>query len=63
MAPSPAIPVGNLDNASALGELLHQRVGHRPVGRVEIGVPFVEEIDRRISIPDDLLQRSQLALA
>src|SRR5262245_43843413 len=26
MAPSPAIPVGNLDNASALGELLHQRV-------------------------------------
>src|SRR5262249_44382893 len=63
MAPSPAIPVGNLDNASALGELLHQRVGHRAVGRVEIGVPFVEEIDRGISIPDDLLQRSQLALA
>ena len=63
MAPSHAIPVGNLDNASALGELLHQRVGHRPVGRVEIGVPFVQEIDRRIGMPDDLLERSQLALA
>ena len=57
------IPVGNLDNAGAVGELFHQRVGHRSIGRVKVGVPLVQEIDRSVGMLDDLLQRFQLTLA
>jgi hypothetical protein len=59
----PRIPVGNLDDSGTMGELLHQRVSHCPIRRVEIGVPFVQEIDRGIGMVDDLLQRPQLTLA
>jgi hypothetical protein len=36
------IPMGNLDNSGAMGELLHQRVSHRPIRRVKIGIPLVQ---------------------
>jgi hypothetical protein len=57
------VPVRNLDNAGALGELFHQRVGRRPIGRVKIGIPLVQEIDRGVGMLDDLFQRSQLTFA
>ena len=53
----------NLDHAGAAGELLDQRVGGGAIVRIEIGVPFIEQIDRRIGVGDDLLQRTKLALA
>ena len=55
--------MGNFDHAGAVGEFFHQRVGGRAVGRIEIGVPLVEQIDRGVGMRDDLLQGFQLALA
>ena len=46
-----------------LRELFDQRVGRGPVRGVEIGVPLVEQIDCRVGVCDDLLQRLNLALA
>jgi hypothetical protein len=57
IAASLPIPVGNLDNAGALGELFYQRVRRRPIGRVKIGIPLVQEIDRGVGMLDDLFQR------
>ncbi len=45
------------------GERIDQRIGLGLVRRVEIGVPFVEQIDPRIGRVDDLLKRFELPLA
>ena len=57
------VPVRNLDHPGAPGKLLDQRVGGGAVVGIEIGVPFVEQIDRRVGVADDLPQRAQLPLA
>ena len=40
--------MGDFDDAGARGELVDQRIGLGLVGGVEIGVPFVEQIDFRV---------------
>src|SRR4051812_19256698 len=62
-SPSNPVPVRNFDHPGALRKLLDERVGCRAIVRVEIGVPFVEQIDRRAGVADDLLERPQLPLA
>src|SRR3954452_13272997 len=57
-----AIAVRNLDYAGTLRQLLDKRVGGGTVRRVEIGVPFVEQIDGCLGVSHDLLQRFELPL-
>src|SRR5215470_7816579 len=61
--PSPPVAVRNLHHARALRQLVDQALGGGAVLLVEIGVPFVEQIDRRVGELDDLLERPQLPLA
>ena len=58
-----AIAVRNFNDPRPGGQRIDQRVGFCLVGGVEIGVPFVEQIDPGIGIVDDLLERLELALA
>ena len=54
--PSNPVAVRNLDHAGAPRKLLDQRIGGGAVVRVEVGVPFVEQIDRRVGVAHDFLQ-------
>src|SRR5262245_51153247 len=60
---SDAVAMRNLDDAGAQRELLDQRIGRRAVAWIQVGVPFVEQIDRRVGIGHDFPQRAQLPLA
>ena len=51
-----AIAVRNFDNAGACSQSIDQGIGLRLVRRVEIGVPFVKQIDFRIGCVDDFFQ-------
>ena len=51
-----AIAVGNLDHAGALRQRRNQRIRSSTVLSVEIGIPFVEQINRRIGMTHDFLQ-------
>jgi len=55
--------VRDFDRPRAPGERVDQRVGLGLVCRVEIGVPFVEQIDPRVGRVDDFLERFELPLA
>ena len=48
------IAMRNLDDAGAAGKLFDQRIGGGAIVRIEIGIPFVEQIDRRVGVVDDL---------
>src|SRR5262245_195375 len=60
--PSPAVAVRNLHHARAPRQFVDQALRGGAVLLVEIGVPFVEQIDRCIGELDDLLERPQLPL-
>src|SRR5215203_6133774 len=62
-SPSNPVPMRNLDHAGALRKLFDQRVGGGAVIRIEIGIPFVEQIDRRLGMAHDLVEGAQLPLA
>src|SRR5271155_1649774 len=49
------VAVGNFDNPGARSKLVDQGVGLFLIGGVEVGVPFVEQIDFRIGRIDDFL--------
>jgi hypothetical protein len=52
-----------ISTTRARGEHIDQRVGFDLVGGIEIGIPFVEQIDPGIGIPDDFLERFELTFA
>jgi hypothetical protein len=60
---SSPVAVGDLDHTRALRQLIDQLLGGSAILLVEIGVPFVEQVDRGIGILDDFLERAQLPLA
>src|SRR5947209_14977535 len=62
-SPSNAIPMRNLDHPRAPGKLFDQRVGGGAIVRIEVGIPFVEQVDRRVGVPNDFLKRAELPLA
>ena len=57
------VAMRDLDDTRPRRQLLDQRIGGGAVLVIEIGVPFVEQIDRRLGMRHDLLERTQLPLA
>ena len=57
------VTMRDFDHARARGQVLDQGVGGGAVLGIEIGVPFIQQIDRRIGAFDDLLERAQLLFA
>ena len=53
----------DFDHPGAPGKFLDQCVGGRAVIGVEVGVPFVEQIDRRRGVTDNFLKRAELPFA
>ena len=60
---SAPVPVRHFDHQRPPGQGIDQGAGGAAVGGVEVGVPFVEEIDPVVGVGDDLPQHLELALA
>src|SRR5579862_6871067 len=57
------VAVRDFHDAGARGELVDECIGLGLVRGIEVGVPFVEQIDLRARRVDDFLQRFELPLA